>query len=157
MNEALHAQLYGTAVRLTRRPVSVPALLRTRWRVPVVVLIVAACRQQRAKREQIVVLNWALRDAETRNALVSQLSPHQTSRPVWVRYEPALVRATNIAHGLGLLRQVDEWLEITEAGEMLIESVDRQGLYAQERELLGELPRPLPLSVAQRILSGMTE
>lgn len=154
MSDELRAELYGSTVELSDRPASLPALLRTRWRVPLVVVIVGACRQRRGKREQIVVLNWALRDAETHAALATELSGGMPMRPVWIRYEPALVRATNIAHGLGLLRPKDQWLELTTSGAQLVEVIENEGLYSRERELLDALPRPLPFNIAERLLRG---
>lgn len=154
MTDAQRTELYGADVRLTQQPAAVPVLLRTQWRVPLVVFIVGACRQGRAKREQIVVLNWALRDPETHAAVVAELSRDQPSRPAWVRYEPAMVRATNIAHGLGLLERIGEWLALTAAGEDLRAAIAEDGRYTHERALLEALPRPLPLNVAQRLLQG---
>lgn len=154
MTDALRTELYGTRVRLTEQPAAVPVLLRTAWRVPLVVLIVGACRQSKAQREQIIVLNWALRSAETHSAVIAALLRDQPSRPAWVRYEPAMVRATNIAHGLGLLERIGEWLTLTAAGDDLSESIAEVELYTHERALLRALPRPLPLNVAQRLLQG---
>ena len=118
------------------------------------VLIVAACRQTRAKREQLVVLNWALRDANAHAALVAELAGERPPRPVWVRYEPAMVRAANIANGLGLLVRKGDWVELTSAGKHLVEVTRQEGLYEVEHGLLDALPRQLPLNVAERVLSG---
>jgi len=154
MSETLRAELYSSGIQLRAQPIAVPALLRTAWRVPVVLLTVHACRQRRAKREQLVVLNWALRDPNAHAALVAELAGEPPGRPVWVRYEPAMVRATNIAHGLGLLEPSGEWLQITDTGDKLLDTITTEGLYEPQRGALAALPRPLPLNVAERVLRG---
>jgi len=122
--------------------------------VPVVALLVAACRQQRAKREQLVVLNWAIRDPDTFAALEGWLANQEPKGGVLVRYEPALVRATNIAHGLGLLADNGGWLELTPTAFDLIAEIEESGAYAHERLLLGRLPKKISFAAARTLLAG---
>lgn len=154
MTPSLREALYESSVSLRSRPASVPTLLLTSWRVPVVVLLVAACRQQRAKREQLIVLNWAVRDAATFAALEGWLGNQAPEESASVRYEPALVRATNIAHGLGLLTETGEWLELTPAAQDLIAEIEESDAYSDERRLLDQLPKKVSLSAARALLAG---
>ena len=156
MSESLRDELYSSQVSMRSRPESVPTLLLPSWRVPLVPLIIAACRRERAKREQLVVLNWALRDSVAHRALVAMLEGKSRQWPASIRYEPALVRATNIAHGLGLLERDGDWLSLTGAGRELVATVESSGAYATERRLLDALPRPLALKAAQSLLAGET-
>lgn len=154
MTTSFREALYESPVGLRSRPASVPTLLLTSWRVPVVVLLVSACRQQRAKREQLVVLNWAVRDLETFEALEAWLANQTPKESVSIRYEPALVRATNIAHGLGLLTETGGWLELTPDALRLISEIEESDAYSDERRLLDRLPKKVPLSAAQALLAG---
>lgn len=154
MSEQLRHEFYASKVRIGDRPRLVPSLLMPVWRVPLVALMVARCRTARAKREQLVVLNWALRDPVTHAALTAQLAGKHATQPPAVRYEPALVRAINIAHGLSLLDRQDEWLTLTDAGRALTEQLAEAGAYERERTLLTDIGRPLPLNAAQAILTG---
>ena len=154
MTSSLRQELYESLVGLRSRPASVPTLLLTSWRVPVVALLVAACRQQRAKREQLIVLNWAIRDPKTFIALEGWLANQESKDGVLVRYEPALVRATNIAHGLGLLTDKDGWLELTPAASGLISEIEESDAYADERRLLDQLPKKVSLTAARALLAG---
>ena len=154
MREQLRREFYGSKVSVGDRPRLVPSLLVPAWRVPLVALMVARCRTARAKREQLVVLNWALRDPVTHAALTARLAGKRTSKPPSVRYEPALVRAINIAHGLGLLTRESEWLTLSDDGRALTEQIAETGVYERERALLGDIGRPLPLNAAQEILMG---
>ncbi len=136
------------------RPIVLEPLLRTSWRVPIIGLLVASCRQRRAKREQFVVLNWALRDSATHDALVVALSGEKVSRHPAIRYEPALVRAVNIAHGAGLLGRDGDWMTLTASGEALIQEIEKDDLYRGERAALDAMPKPLSFSLAQALLAG---
>ncbi|MFZ2051331.1 MAG: hypothetical protein WAU69_10435 [Solirubrobacteraceae bacterium] len=154
MNETLREQLYGATVRMRSRPEPIATLLMPSWRVPLVPLMIAACRSRRAQREQLVVLNWALRDPLVYEALRATLARETVAVPPSVRYEPALIRATNIAHGLGLLGREGDWLTSTPAADALVKKLADLDVYVSERELLDGLPRALPLSTARSILQG---
>jgi hypothetical protein len=156
VSETLRDELYGSAVRLRPRPESVPTLLQPSWRVPLVPLMIATCRTARAKREQLVVLNWALRNPAAHAAVIAALAGERLRQPASIRYEPALVRAANIAHGLGLLERDGDWLALTSAGSELAATIQRSGAYARQRALLDALPRPLTLNAAQSLLAGGT-
>lgn len=154
MTTSLRRELYESSVGLGPRPASVPTLLLTSWRVPVVLLLIKACRQEKAKREQLVVLNWSLRDSATHEAVREWLMKEPLREAPAVRYEPALVRATNIAHGLGLLHEVSGWLELTKQGSELLSEIEELDAYASERQLLEQLPKPLSHSAAKALLGG---
>jgi hypothetical protein len=154
MSTSLREEFYSAKVGLSSRPASIPTLLLTSWRVPVVVLLIAACRQRRAKREQLVVLNWAVRDEAAFAALKGLLEKQDRTSLAPVRYEPALVRATNIAHGLGLLVEEGGWLQLTPDADILLSEIAEVGAYALEREVLGRLPAAVSLSAAQAMLKG---
>jgi hypothetical protein len=154
VTETLRDEFYRATVRMRRRPEPVSTLLMPSWRVPLVPLMIAACRGRRAQREQLVVLNWALRDQTAYAALQAILAKEPVTVLASVRYEPALVRAANIAHGLGLLTRDGEWLASTAAGDELVEKLTELGVYTRERELLAGLARKLPHGAAKSILQG---
>lgn len=149
-----HAVLYESQVCVTDRPSSLAAVYRPSWRVPVTALLVDACRGDRARREQLIVLNWAIRSERSAAALASFMIGQSTSHDVGVRYEPALVRAVNIAIGVGMLTSTGEWVTLTPAGRALLDSVSEHGLYADERATLAALPKALPFNAAQDLLRG---
>lgn len=124
------------------------------WRVPVTALLVQACRSQKARREQLIVLNWAVRSERCADALAAYLDGQAAGRDVGVRYEPALVRAVNIAAGTGVLDVDGKWLRLSDAGVALVAEVAARGLYEHERHMLSRLPKSLSLSAAERLLQG---
>lgn len=147
--------LYGSRFEVSSRPSSLTALLRPTWRVPVTTCLVKACRSQRARREQLLVLNWAVRSRPTVDRLAQYMRGEADARDVGVRYEPALVRAVNIAVGTGLLIAAEnDWIELSDAGSELYDQICQQGLFADERAALGSLPRPLPFGTAEQLLRG---
>jgi hypothetical protein len=123
--------------------------------VPIVPLLIASCRQGRAKREQLVVLNWAIRDPNTYAALTAWLGGEAVDQPASVRYEPALVRATNIAHGLSLIERESGWMTLTSTGLALVDQIEESESYVRERELLKALPKPIPFNAAEALLRGV--
>jgi hypothetical protein len=146
--------LYGAEMTVTDRPASLAAIHRPAWRVPVTALLVDACRGKKAKREQLIVLNWAVRSEECAGALAALLAGQAAAHDVGVRYEPALVRAVNIAVGTGVLAADGDYVNLTDAGRALIDEVADQDLYDHERRMLALLPRALPVGTAVELLRG---
>jgi hypothetical protein len=146
--------LYDAQVTVTDRPASLGAVHRPAWRVPVCALLVQACRGHKAKREQLIVLNWAVRSAECAEALVAYLAGEAAAREVGVRYEPALVRAVNIAVGTGVLTVDGDYVRVTGAGEALLAEVAAGDLYDHERRMLAMLRKGLPVGAAEDLLRG---
>lgn len=146
--------LYDAQVTVTDRPASLTAVLRPAWRVPVCALLVQACRGQRAKREQLIVLNWAVRSEQCAGALATYLAGEATAHDVGVRYEPALVRAVNIAVGTGVLVVDGDYVRVTDAGKALLAEVAAGDLYDAERRMLAMLPKALPVGAAEELLKG---
>jgi hypothetical protein len=147
--------LYASSVTVTQRPASLSAVLRPSWRVPVTALLVDACRGKRARREQLVVLNWAVRSQDSAAALVRFMRNEGSVHDVGIRYEPALVRAVNIAVGAGLLTAAtNDWIELSDAGRALLEQITEHSLYVHERETLAALPKPMPFNMAEQLLRG---
>jgi hypothetical protein len=134
------------------RPISAPPDLRPVWRVPVVLLLVRACRGDRATHEQLQVLNWAIRSgvgAETlRGYLAGEIPPEQAI----VRFDPALDRAVALARGLGFIDWATRFWVLTSVGREAVKQVDEAGVLDRERSLLAELPKPLTQAAVGRLL-----
>jgi hypothetical protein len=135
------------------RPTPAPSDLRPVWRVPVVLLLVRACRAQQATHEQLHVLNWAVRSAPRVEALAAviggQLAPDQAV----VRFEPALDRAVALAHGFELLRwRTRFWTLTPRAHEALHEIDEETDLLSAEKQALASLPKPLTQTAVETVL-----
>lgn len=153
---SIRDELYSASFSLREEPRSLPATLRTQWRVPLVPFLVAACRSQKAKREQLIVLNWVARSPATAAAIGEVLDGTRRTEDAPVRYEPALVRAVNIARALDLVGGDGETLTVTEQGHHLRDIVIEAGLYERERTWLASLSRGLPHRTAVEILRGQS-
>jgi hypothetical protein len=134
-----------------QRPAAVPALLRPGWRVPLILLLVLSCRRARARWEQLVVLNWAVRTPDGLDSLRRRMTSGEGS--VEVRFEPALERAAALARGFGWL-EVDEhgWLALTAMGRQIVDECLELDLYQRERAALASLPALLSQGTAQAVL-----
>jgi hypothetical protein len=146
--------LYDRPFTFGERPSALAAHLRPQWRVPLVPLLLTACRQQRARWEQLVVVNWSLRSPEALEQLREHLAGPRTGARVEVRYEPSLVRAVNLARGLGLVEVGPaKWIRMTDSGRELVEEIARAEIFSTEREAINSLPKPLSQDGALSMLS----
>ena len=84
---------------LSLRPIPIPGELRPVRRLAVLVLMLKHCHGGRANVEQLHVLNWSIRTADSRQALLEFLSGNRTPDKAIVRYDPSLSRAIAFAIG----------------------------------------------------------
>jgi hypothetical protein len=136
------------------RPSPTAGDLRPVWRVPVVLLLVRACRGEHATHEQLHVLSWAVRSAESADTLASFLAGTVRPDQAVVRFEPALDRAAAVARGFGLLRWKGRYWTLTSLGRQALREVDdRRATLTSEKALLARLPSPLSQAAVQRLLA----
>ncbi len=119
------AELGGAAFRFTPRPVALPPDLRPLWRLSLLVLLFhRASRQGRASLKKLHVLNWALRQPESRATLLDVLRGRARPDRAIVRFDPALNRALDLAKGEKLVEQIaGDKFQITAKGRQLAEEV----------------------------------
>jgi hypothetical protein len=136
------------------RPSPLAGDMRASWRLPVVLMLVRACRGQRATHGQLHVLSWALRSAEGAVALDRFLGGKLRPQEAVVRFEPALDRAIALAHGLGLLsRSGGRYWALEEKGLGLLARVESdESILARERETLAALNVKLTQQVVAKML-----
>lgn len=134
------------------RPAATSAGSRPIWRIPIVVLLVRACRQQRATHRQLHVLNWALRSTTGAQQLNSFLGGKIDANSAIVRFDPSLDRAVALAHGLGYLSWDRPAWKLSPSGQELARELDDSDILERERGLLAGLPKPLTQSAVDRLL-----
>lgn len=117
----------------SRRPEPVLGDLRPRWKVALVLLALFYCGRGPSRSVslgKLKVLSWSSRNTESQMALRRFIDRTPYIDDILLRHEPALVRALNIAAGLGFITRNGESLTLTDAGLTLATAV------AQDRELL---------------------
>lgn len=136
-----------------RRARSLPVDLRRSWRLPLVLLVVDACRGHQATRVQIHILGWALLRTDVRDTIGDLLSTDAPDRSL-LRFDPALARAVDLAVGSGFLRESDTGaLTPTAEGQAIIEQMGADdGPLEVERQALARLPRRFTQTDAARLL-----
>jgi hypothetical protein len=103
--------------QVSRRPEPIPIDARRSWRVATIVLALASSRGNRAGREKLLLLNYALRNPETQDSLADVLSGVQSPFFLEVRVDPGHARALDFAIGLGLVRRAGtSSVELTPTG-----------------------------------------
>ena len=151
--EALN-QVFDQPFVFHDRPVPVGADSRAVWRLPILLLLVRACRGAKATPEQLHVLNWAIRSADNAEALDAFLSGRLRPEDAVVRFEPALERAVALARGFGLLSWGDRYWSLTSRGEDLLERIDNDDDALQvEKMTLQGLGSPLTQAAVRRLLA----
>ena len=138
----------------TNRPTPVPADIRADWRIPLLLLIVQSCRGQRASLQLLQTIAWATIFEESRADFLNAFRGETDPVALFIRYDPAVTRAINLAVGLSLLEwQGGNRLRLTEDGEgVLAKVLDAEGIFSEEREFLSELGTSIPMNRIDRML-----
>ncbi len=87
----------------TKRPAAIHPDLRPLRRVVILLLLIDACRASVANLEQLHVLDWAIRNAESRQRLLEFLLGIRAPEAAIVRFDPSLDRAVCLAVGADLV------------------------------------------------------
>ena len=137
------------------RAAPIPADVRVVWRLPLLLLTVAAVRGGRASWKQLHVLSSGIRTeiggARLRAGLNNERAPDE---PV-ARFEPGLSATVSLAVGLELVRwDRGRRLELTAAGERAVAELREQGVFGAEEHLLQRIASQVSMTAANRILGG---
>lgn len=124
--------------RVSLRPHPLPIDLRRSWRIVTIVLTLAASRSNRAGREKLLLLNYALRNPEMQDGFLSVLSGESSPFFLEVRVDPALGRALDYALGLGLIRRAGAAsVELSETGINLAKELNSdKSLLSRDKRFL---------------------
>ena len=136
---------------------AVPPEMRPQWRVAMLALILARCRQHRASWKQLHLLNWAIRNSRTRNALRAVAAGDRDPERVVVRFDPALAPAIDLARGAGFVEWKDgRLLVLTPQGEEMASVVERTSVFAEEIAFLDAMRAHMTQAFADRVLGSAT-
>jgi hypothetical protein len=126
-------ELLDVPFTLKPRCVSISADLRPTRRIAVLVLLLHQCRGRRANIEQLHVMNWAIRTAESRRFFLEHIQGHRAPDEAVVRYDPSLSRLIALALAEGLVDRVaapeDEQKELPAGDARNAESKPRSNPY----------------------------
>lgn len=138
------------------RPESLPGDLRPLWRVAVLLLILQlACRGARASFGQLHVLNWALKSVDNRIQIEQVINGEKPVAATFVRIEPSLNRAVDLAHGEGLVERVHPGrIQLTQKGRKAAQMVlEAEYLMTTEKAFLRQIGKRLTLQAVRNLLA----
>ena len=139
------------------RAAAVPPEMRPQWRVAMLTLILARCRQHRASWKQLHLYNWAIRNSRARDTLRAVATGERDPERVVVRFDPALAPAVDLARGAGLVEWKDgRLLVLTPQGEEMASVVEKTGVFAEELSFLESMRAHMTQAFADRVLGGAT-
>lgn len=134
------------------RPAAVPGHLRPAWRIAIVVFILSRCHGAGLTLKQLHVVNWALRDAKSRETFLSTLSGHAPQRPI-VRIEPSLGRALELTETTNLIKRTGARFTLTTRGATLASTIeDDDEIFSSEKEFFNYLGRKLTGKAIEAVL-----
>lgn len=137
-----------------RRPSSVPADLRLGWRISALTLILDQCRGKTANLEQVHLLTWALRSAETRELIARWFDGSQRPDDLVVRFDPSMTRTITLCVAGGIVRwNANHTITLLEPGIELVSDVrGAADVMGPEKAFLSMLPRPITQKSIQALL-----
>jgi|ERR1019366_6745949 hypothetical protein len=105
------------------RPVPLGADMRPAWRIVVLMLVLKKCWGNRASLRQLHVLNWAIRNPESREAFLQVMNGELPPDRATVRFEPSLQRALSLAAAEKLCERIGDRIQLTAKGEQLVQKL----------------------------------
>lgn len=144
-----YSELAGV-MTFTVRPAPLPARLRPARRTALVLLYLNKCRGQRATQLQLHALDTAVEDAAAREALSGHLRGLGID-PI-IRYDPALLRAVDLAVGFGYARwERGDRLLLTDIGRDALDALLSQDVLSAEKAALAAIPGRLTQTAVSRV------
>lgn len=124
----------------------------------VVLFLRRCCRQERSSLKKLHVLNWAVRNSNTRQTLLDLLEGRLHPDKAIVRFDPAMNRAIEMAQGEGLVEQVSgDRYQITAKGQKLADqALSVPNCLITEKWFIGEIAGKVTETQIDRIL-GVTQ
>lgn len=141
MNEHSYIPEFDTPFSFVQRPNALPADLRPIWKVSVILLILLkCCRAGRSTLQRVHVLNWAIRNKESREDFKHVVQGKLEPGDVIVRYEPGLHRAIDFALGQKLLSRIGgDRVQLTATGRSYARKLTANDCLEVEKEFLDVL------------------
>lgn len=126
-----------------RKPKPLPADLRPKWRVLLLLLILSYSRGNRASFSKLHVINWVIRSSKTRKLFINYLHGDAFKNEIIVRVEPWINRAIDIAKAEGLVNIINgKSVKLTVKGEKYVIMIkDTTKCYNEEINFL-DIIRP---------------
>jgi hypothetical protein len=138
-----------------RRPSPVPTDLRPIWRICLALLVLEkSCRGGTASLPQLHLLNWAVRNEDSRERFRAIRAHKLSPRDMVVRFDPTLNRAMEYAAAEGLVERMTEArVRITDKGRKLAREIDRTAeCLVAERAFLEEIGKSVTDKFVRELL-----
>jgi hypothetical protein len=135
------------------RAAPIPADVRIVWRLPLLLLTLAAVRGGRASWKQLHVLSSGVRTESGGTRLEAALDNERPPDEPVARFEPGLSATVSLAVGLNLARwDRGRRLELTAAGERAVVELKQQGVFAAQEDFLQRVASRVSMTAANRLL-----
>lgn len=150
-------ELFESAPRAVfiRRNVAIPGDLRITWRLSTLCLILQRFRGKKSTLENLHIMSWAIRSAETRDLFLRWFEGDKKPNEVIVRFDPSLSVSVDLAVGSGLVsRTATGSISLLPTGLALAEELwSDSTVLVEEKAFVAKLPK----SLTQRTLKELTE
>lgn len=141
-------------ITFVQRSTPLPGDLRQVWRLSTLCLILGRANRGSASMEQVHVLCWAIRSAQSRATLLRWFDGERRPEEVLVRYDPSTSATIDLAVGRGLATLSKNFsVNITPAGREVADHVwaDEEVMTA-EKEFIRRLPNRLTKTAMRQLL-----
>jgi hypothetical protein len=146
-------EVFSVPFKFAARLHPIPADTRKEWRVALVVLLVDACHGAKATISQLHVLNWGVLYPESREELSKVLRGEGRPESLFVRYDPVLDRAIDLAAGMNLVAWTGAGrLVLEDSGRTLLRLIKGGDIMSAEKAALVAIGRKLTLALASQIV-----
>lgn len=152
--KAVRRELLDVPFSLERRPQTLAADLRSGWRLPVLLLILARCRGNSASLQQLHVLMWAARSTVSQRTFLSALRRESRPSHAIVRFEPSVIRALDLAVGEGLATLDSARITLTDKGRQFHAEIQSDPeLFVSQKVFLEDIGGKISQRMIQDILN----
>lgn len=139
MLENKHDDLLDVPFTFQERKIPLACKLRPAWRIYILLLILDKCHGGKASLIQLHVLNWAVRNSDTRREFREFFEGKRTPSQTVVRHDPSLNRAVHFAFAEGLVTRQEGLSQQNEQGSRI--PPYRVQLSQEGRKLVNDLKK----------------
>lgn len=106
------------------RPEPLPGEMRPHWRIAALLILLDVSRGKKASLRKLHVLNWVIRNSQSRGRFIKYVKGELASTDVMIRVDPGLNYALDLARAEGLVEIVSgKTVSMTEKGKALVREI----------------------------------
>jgi hypothetical protein len=129
-------KLFDVPFTFEKRPKPLPGEMRPHWKIATLLVLLDVSRGKKASLRKLHVLNWMIRNSQSRERFVKYVNGELPRTNIVVRIDPGLNHAIDLVRAEGLVELISgKTVALTEKGKVLVREIAEEGdMFVEEME-----------------------